>query len=238
MQLKAARALAGQHAIISERYLPPTSLDDVSAYLDPEFTDTSAQASLKSQLKALATGQSMVVVYPTEKGAATFNDQILGPGLDPVLRRAVNTHGLRPETAAEIRNMEAVDGMLPGHDLLSAVESIVDSANMGPSANGTLHVTSSVITTAQMSPEYWKYQWLKQERRRIRKIVEAGLGNGGASVEMAGISVPMSAVRVAEDMMDGLKSQKVEEWEGTSNKELAAVEVGIFVITNKATQAQ
>lgn len=160
------------HLSILERFIPPNSAADDAAMFSP------TSSILVDRLVELNdNGGSLLFIYPTKTGAKQFVKNILGPVLDPLLRKLMVLHVLREDLLWRIRNMPAVDSMADWDALKLRMEKLVGS--LGRASGGTLAVEMAYASTAQIrvNDESWREWWCQQEQMRIREIVKRHSAN-------------------------------------------------------------
>lgn len=160
------------HLSILERFIPPNSAADDAAMFSP------VSSILVDRLIELNdNGGSLLFIYPTKTGAKQFVKNILGPVLDPLLRKLMVLHVLREDLLWRIRNMPAVDSMADWDALKVRMERLV--ASLSRASGGTLAVELAYASTAQIrvNDESWREWWCQQEQTRIREIVKRHFAN-------------------------------------------------------------
>lgn len=160
------------HFSILERFIPPNSAADDAAMFSP------TSSILVDRLVELNdNGGSMLFIYPTKTGARQFVRNILGPVLDPLLRKLMVLYVLREDLLWRIRNMPAVDSMADWEGLKGRMNKLL--ASLSRASGGSVSVEVAYASTAQIrvNEESWREWWSQQEQMRIREIVKRHFAN-------------------------------------------------------------
>ncbi|KAI5797533.1 hypothetical protein DFH27DRAFT_653996 [Peziza echinospora] len=151
------------HFSILERFIPPNTVADDSNMFSP-----TASLLLDRLLELHENGGTLLFIYPTKTGAKEFVKNILGPVLDPLLRKLMVIHHLQHDLLWRIRNMNAVEGMADWDDMNSRMENLCNALT-----KGGLPVKVSYASTAKLrlNDESWREWWSQQEEMRIKDIM-------------------------------------------------------------------
>lgn len=155
------------HFSLLERFIPPNSAADDAGMFSP------TSSILVDRLVELNDNRgSLLFIYPTKTGARQFVRNILGPVLDPLLRKLMVLHRLPTDLLWKIRNMPAVDSMADWEDLKNRMEELV--AALSRVTDGSLSIEVAYASTQQirLNDESWREWWSQQEQMRIREIVK------------------------------------------------------------------
>lgn len=155
------------HFSLLERFIPPNSAIDDAGMFSP------TSSILVDRLVELHDNRgSLLFIYPTKTGARQFVRNILGPVLDPLLRKLMVLHTLPTDLLWKIRNMPAVDSMADWEDLKRRMEKLV--AALSHLTGGSLSIEVAYASTQQirLNDESWREWWSQQEQMRIREIVK------------------------------------------------------------------
>lgn len=160
------------HFSILERFIPPNSREDDAAMFSP-----SSSILVDRLVELNDNGGSLLFIYPTKTGAAQFVKNILGPVLDPLLRKLMVLHVLREDLLWKIRNMPAVETMADWEELKKRMDDLVKA--LSKLSSGQLSIEVAYASTAQIrvNDESWREWWSQQEQMRIREIVKRHFAN-------------------------------------------------------------
>lgn len=210
---------------VLERYIPPTTPQEVE-----DFFTLSRKSYLADRLRELSLNDgSMLLVYPTKRGAATFATRYIGPIIEPFLRRFILLNGLYMHVAIEMGRMAAVDGMKSFEEmkaLLGALcEALVQRApSRGlPSRYKIIHAeTAEVVLDAAQ----WKEWYVEQEQPRLRQHLVDYHKAGGRMPARVG-QIEVTPGMLAREVVEGIRRSR----EPAGN---VGIEVGVFVIRRTA----
>jgi hypothetical protein len=212
---------------ITERYIPPASVNEFNNLTDPWhgrslISDRLVELSEKCGL--------MVFIYPTAEGGRTFNRHYLKL-LDRHLRTLMVSGCMTAEDCHRIGSMQAVQNLLPFDQLKLHMQGFCDNiTNLTSSSN--LYSRFPTLTgrpvkydlihaearTVSLSPDVWTEWWERQEKERVRRELNAAMRRivaTGASFHM-----PTSAGELFGELKRAAALEMPEE----------ELEVGVFVV--------
>ncbi|KAL8969899.1 MAG: hypothetical protein Q9183_001776 [Haloplaca sp. 2 TL-2023] len=229
----AQTAVAPSSVAISvlERYIPPVSSQE---YRD--LFSLGQPSALVDRLTELKSDRgSLVFVYPTRKGAQTFDQKYLQPILDPQLRIMNLVHTAPSRMVESIARLEAVKTMKEFDGLKRMVSGLLKAMN--GKGNGSARQFDLVMANMQtvcVGRKAWAKWYLKQEVPRIRKIVDDFYGRTHLA---AGPSDPGSPAftsggfaREIQNTIDPLSSASQQPPPSAHPTPSEGIEVGVFVI--------
>lgn len=169
-------------------------------------------------------GGSLLFIYPTKTGAATFEREYLGPVLDPLLRKLMVLYMLRDDLLWRIRNMAASSAMSEYSDLFEKVRKFCRLVSKGGPGSGKnvpqipLKIVFATRACVPLNELSWREWWTQQEQQRIRDMVKdhfarmtpaAPVMNSSGSSNSSfgsGYGVPGD---LAREVLDGVRAPNV-----------------------------
>ena len=213
---------------IVERYIPPTSVNELADLYNPY-----GSSMLMDRLVELTPSDGcLTFIYPTRTGGNTFVSQHLGPILDPILRTMVIMHGLSRDFSSALGPMDAVkylqnfswmrDKMSAlCHQLNSKREGIVDKLHH---PQGTFSMAYAAAHDISIDRKVWAEWWVKQEKARIRASVSRYFRTTHR-IQMNRHGQPdVQQASLIQELFDGVQSKPVPT---VSDQ---PIEVAVFVI--------
>jgi len=225
---------ASMSVSLLERFIPPSSAEE---YLHLFSTD--GPSVLVDRLIELSpNGGSLIFIYPTAAGAATFANDYLGPLLHPLLRTMCSIHSLSMDFGAGVGSVGAVDQMLSYESMTRKISLLLRKLGRGTSTVHRItpkytllaHSKQSVNLDRKTGRKTWSDWWTHQESPRIRTVVERYLQRGQMMpMRVAGKTV--TAATLVQEVLDGVREgRKYAEYD----IERRGVEVGVYVIKRTA----
>ena len=160
------------HFSILERFIPPTSMADDQNMFSP------TSSILTDRLFELSEyGGSLLFVYPTKTGAKQFVNKVLGPVLDPLLRKLMVLYGLREDVLWRLRTMTAVETMAEWDTLKKRVESLCKTLSTSLRNPIPVEIAYTATANVRLNEDSWREWWSQQEQMRIREIVKRHFAN-------------------------------------------------------------
>ncbi|KAL8871621.1 MAG: hypothetical protein Q9174_002589, partial [Haloplaca sp. 1 TL-2023] len=219
---------------VLERFIPPVSSQEYQDLF--RLGQPSALVDRLTELKPDC--GSLVFVYPTRKGASTFDQKYLQPILDPQLRLINQVNSAPSRMVESIARLEAVKTMKDFDGLKRMISGLL--AAMNGKGHGNVQrfdlVTASK-QTVRVGRKAWAAWYLKQEVPRIRKIIDdyyarthlgAGSRDPGSPAFASG-----GFVREIQNTIDPVSSSSSSSQQPPPSPESIpseGIEVGVFVI--------
>ena len=215
-----------------ERYYPPSSSNEYQDLFSPD-----APSALVDRLVELSPNNgTLLFIYPTSTGAATFAHSYLSPLLDPLLRTMAGIYGLASDLGYNIARMSAIDAMLPFDGMTRKLNQLLRKLGRGtstgcnlaagrPGSTRKFEVVYSSPQKVVLDRKSWTDWWIHQENGRVQGIVKRYFQRGYRlpSKETA------TAGALCREILDGVRTRD----EGISAA-AEGVEVGVFVIRRSA----
>jgi hypothetical protein len=206
---------------VLERYIPPSSVQE-----GKDLFSFSGQSVLIDRLTELSPDKgSMLFVYPTRKGASTFDSKYLSRVLDPLLRALVEVHQLSYGLAESLGNMAAISEMHEFEALKARISTLCRRTSHRVTADTKRsNFTLVYASTGEVAIDRrtWTEWYLKQEHTRFKRALEAYWGRGRRLSQLDSAS----AGSVLREFIDGVNKMTNEEAEQTG----PGIELGVFVI--------
>ncbi|KAM5451502.1 hypothetical protein MaudCBS49596_003774 [Microsporum audouinii] len=210
-----------------ERYLPPTSTCEYQ-----NLFSTSGPSVLLDRLRELSPRDgTLLLVYPTLRGAQCFKQHYLNPILDPLLRQQVVLNGLPADIGTALSSTPALRHMDPFETMHSKVTHLCSSLTSRDRTTFTLSYASAGCIP--LSRALWTEWYIAQETPRAREILDEYWRNDhrtrhhNASKGM-GMDREVTSAMVLRDVVDGIRKRALTE--PVDDAEREGVEVGVFVI--------
>lgn len=176
------------HVAVVERYLPPSSPREYRDF----FSSQGPSVLVDRLLELSPNGGSLLLIYPTRKGAQTFKRRYLGPILDPLLRQLVVLNELSADVGMALGQMTSILHMDDFETMQSNVQQLCHQLNRRESSSSRLqapapsHATSStrfsLIHACKgeviMDRTLWAEWYIQQETPRIRDVLNDYWRNG------------------------------------------------------------
>ncbi|KAJ5105948.1 hypothetical protein NUU61_003295 [Penicillium alfredii] len=217
------------HISVLERYLPPPSAQE---YRDL-FCSTRPSFLVDRLCELSPDGGSMLLIYPTKKGASTFKSQYLGPILDPLLRQLVVVNGLSADVGRFLGKLSTVSQM---DDFATMRANIVTLCEALSSPSSRFQLADAGRGSTHLDRSLWAEWYIHQEKARMKEVLSLywqngrrpslhkASGSGGSGGFMADKEVT-SAMLLGE-IFDGIRKRPY----GEDSEPRDGVELGVFVI--------
>ncbi|KIV78687.1 hypothetical protein PV11_06311 [Exophiala sideris] len=209
------------HLSILERYIPPTTAEEVN-----DFFTLSRRSYLADRLLELCSNNgTLLLVYPTRTGAATFANRYIGPIIEPFLRQFILVNGLYTHVAANLGKMASVEGMKSFEEMERLVAAMCERLNQRspprslPSRYEIVHAETAEVV---LEGAIWKDWYIDQEQPRLRQNLVDYHKAGGRMPSRVG-QIEVTTSMLAREVVDGIRQSR----ETAGN---AGMEVGVFVI--------
>ncbi|EXJ87725.1 hypothetical protein A1O1_04650 [Capronia coronata CBS 617.96] len=209
------------HLSILERYLPPTTAQEVD-----DFFTLSRRSYLADRLLELsANNGSLLLVYPTKVGGSVFASKYIGPVIEPFLRQFVLLNSLYMELAIELGQMAGVAGMKSFEEIQKLLQNMCRDLGQRapswglPSRYELVHAETAEVV---LDGTLWKEWYIEQEQPRLRQNLVDYHKAGGRMPARHG-QIEITPGMLAREVVEGIRHSR----EPAGN---AGIEVGVFVI--------
>ncbi|KAF3492256.1 uncharacterized protein GIQ15_01773 [Arthroderma uncinatum] len=215
-----------------ERYLPPTSTTEYQNL----FT-THGPSVLLDRLRELSPRNgTLLLVYPTLRGAQCFKQHYLNPILDPLLRQLVVLNCLPSDIGTALSSTPALKHMDPFETMHSKVTELCSTLTARDRTSFTLSYASAGCIP--LSRPLWTEWYISQETPRAREILDDYWRNdhrtrGHSASKGMGIDREVTSAMVLREVVDGIRKRALTEPMDDAERE--GVEVGVFVIRRSQT---
>lgn len=213
------------HTSILERYLPPTTKQEVQ-----DFFSLGKKSYLVDRLTELQDGTwgpkgALLLIYPTVAGARTFKTYYKDPVLDPLLRRFMMLRGLTTKAAEALGRMDAIDAIKDFDDMHAAIEAICHGLGRHPTPSSRASrftIEHAERTEIVLDRATWIQQFLTQESSRMKQdLIEYQKSGQRMPTELEGVQASPGAL--AREVEDGIRNSRVNVGD-------IGIEMGVFVI--------
>ncbi|RMZ77168.1 hypothetical protein DV737_g4502, partial [Chaetothyriales sp. CBS 132003] len=203
-----------------ERYIPPTTGEEVL-----DFFTLSRKSYLVDRMTELSPKNgTLLLVYPTATGAATFANRYIGPVIEPFLRQFCLLNDLTMDAASRMGKLAAVWAMMSFEDMSSCLDKLcIDLAERAPvgreprSGYSVIHRDKVEMVIDRMT---WVQWFVEQESARLRQDMVDYQKAGGRISARGFDATPAS---LAREVIEGI-SASTEAAGGVG------IELGVFVI--------
>ena len=223
------------HTAVIERYLPPSCVDE-----HRDFFAADRPSHLVDRLSELSSdGGSLVLVYPTQRGAHAFQEQYLASVLDPLIRQLVVVNGMSAELgrilgsyslASRMDSFSGLEDRL--HNLCNALSSSSGTnGTASPGPRGRFTLVSSLVGHVFLDRALWADWYVTQERQRFKDVLhlypcDSNSSLAGNMHRMFGAPRGMNSTVLLTDILEGLRKRPYTP----DYRSQGPIEVGIFVI--------
>jgi hypothetical protein len=163
---------------IVERYIPPGSTIEFAELFSP-----TGRSFLSDRLVELSPEHgTLLFVYPTKAGGATFKTDYIGPILDPLLRELGTTYDLSTNILIDIGAMPALDQLITFDDMEARLREFcrVLSGDVTSTPHGRFNRSGTEYSIIHSSKEevlldrkVWaKDWWSRQEKTKIQQAFQ------------------------------------------------------------------
>lgn len=226
---------------ILERYIPPSAVAEVATMFELH-----QHSLLVNRLVELsASGGCAMIVYPTKKGGEIFKRDYLSPALDATLRTITSLNEMSQSFATLIDSFPALEKLSSWEDMSAGVTKVVDELNEGtPAAVERLRgrpagfkVEYAAAHSMSVPAKTWLEWWTKQEKQRIREAVKKYFGQRRTASSRRGsgqhqtLLPELQQSALVQEVLDGVQKR------ATAHKPERELEVGVFVISRRASRA-
>lgn len=203
--------------VLYERYIPPCTVQ--------EFKDlflTTGQSALVDRLAELSPNNgTLVFIYPTKSGAATFKTKLLDPILDPVLRSIITSHCLSSDIGVRIGTMAAAQHLLTFEAMKRNVQALLRGLGRDSRHFTLVHAKKAVV---HVERKVWADWYVKQETPRIRNITTEYINRAVRLPQEEHISYAVLTREIIEGVL------KRDYAKGEEPGVEGRLEVGVFVV--------
>lgn len=215
--------LAEANLVVLERYIPPTTSREAKHFFNPN----SMTSYLADRLPELTLNHgSLVLIYPTKTGAATFLRHYVGPVLDPLLREMTILKGLNTNAAERLGKVDSVEAMDEFEDMKRLLDQFCGSMNARQTIRRTkseFSVVHSHKTEVVLDRETWMTWFIEQEQGRMKQNLVDYHRAGGKLPNAEGSNTEVTAGMLAREVAEGFKNSKHEAGD-------VGIEIGVFVL--------
>ena len=207
---------------VLERYLPPSSAQEYK-----DLTRPSRPSFLMDRMCELSSnGGSLILIYPTKKGAGTFRNQYLGPILDPLLRQIVVVNGLSADFGRYLGKFSSASQM---DDFSTMKTKIADLCHAMSSHTSRFRLVDAGKSNMYFDRSSWAEWYIHQERPRIKEAINLYWQNGTATKPQGPTGYncgekEVSASMLYNSILEGIRTRSYE------SEPQDGIELGVFVI--------
>ncbi|KAK5269624.1 hypothetical protein LTR96_005321 [Exophiala xenobiotica] len=209
------------HVSILERYIPPTTPQEVN-----DFFTLSRRSYLADRLLELSSNNgTLLLVYPTRSGGSTFTNRYVGPVIEPFLRQFILLNGLYTQLAATLGQMAAVAAMKSFKEIQEAVTAMCQALSQRAPFRGLpsrYEIVQAETAEVVLDRAVWKDWYIEQEQPRLRQNMVDYHKSGGRMPAPRG-QIEVTPGMLAREVIDGVRQSRAEAGN-------AGLEVGVFVI--------
>lgn len=216
------------HISVLERYLPPPSAQE---YRDL-FCSTRPSFLVDRLCELSPDGGSLLLIYPTKKGASTFKSQYLGPILDPLLRQLVVVNGLSADVGRFLGKLSTVSQM---DDFATMRANIVTLCEALSSPSSRFQLADAGRGSTHLDRSLWAEWYIHQEKARMKEVLSlywqngrrpsinkaSGSGSGGLMADKE-----VTSAMLLGEIFDGIRKRPY----GEDSEPRDGIELGVFVI--------
>lgn len=221
------------HLSVLERYLPPSSAQEHRDLFSP-----SRPSYLVDRISELSPDNgSLLFIYPTKRGGATFKSQYLGPILDPLLRQLVVVNELSADVSRYLGKLSSVSQMDDFESMKANLSHLCDTLSCS-SPSSHFSVVDSRKGNVSLDRNLWTEWFIHQEKSRMKEVLNLYWQNGRRlPVNKTSTSSTMrsnfmladkevTSAMLLGDILDGIRRRPY----GEENQHQDGVELGVFVI--------
>jgi hypothetical protein len=209
------------HITTLERYIPPTTKQEVN-----DFFNLTRKSYLADRLRELSVNNgSLLLIYPTKKGATTFANKYIGPIIEPFLRQFILLNNLYTELAATLGHMSSLEAMKTFEECTAAISAMCQALDQRAPVRGLqsrFNIVHAETANVVLSDNVWKEWFLEQEQPRLRQNLIDYHKAGGRMPGRTG-QIEVTPGMLAREVLDGIRTSR--ELAGNQG-----IEVGVFVI--------
>lgn len=213
--------------IISERYIPPTSANELS-----DLFNLKGSSMLLDRMTELSLDSGcLLFIYPTKKGGQTFADSYLGPVLDPMLRSMVVMNNLCSNFSRTVGSIPSLDRLLDYSSMRNNIELLCSEMSTdSPSTMNRLHGLRSRFSleysgkhNVRIERKIWSDWWVKQEKPRVRSTIANYFRTSQVALLEDAAQAETRRTGLVQEVLDGVATRPASEPE-------SKIELGVFVI--------
>ena len=219
---------------VLERYLPPTCVDE-----HRDFFSADRPSHLVDRLCELSPdGGSLVLVYPTQRGATCFQEQYLASVLDPLIRQLVVVNGMSAELGRILGSYSLASRMDSFDGLQDRLRNLCDTLSSGGGGSGALNagprhsrftLASAAVGHVSLDRALWAEWYVGQERKRFKDVLhlypsDSNCSLAGGVHRMFGAPYGMNSTVLLTEITEGLRKRQYD------SRSQGPIEMGIFVI--------
>jgi len=211
-----------------ERYIPPSTVQE----FDDLFLPTGPSVLVDRLVELSPNNGTLLFIYPTRDGAATFKSKYLNPILDPVLRSVMISHCLSSVICRQVGAMAALEHILTMDGIKRKLQILLRQLGRGNGPMGKAHYTLVHASKASVYIERkeWGEWYVKQESSRIRHIATDYINQAVRLPQEEFVSYAM----LTREIVEGVMQRAYPEGESPGGEE--GIEVGVFVVRRTRMQ--
>ena len=212
------------HVAVVERYLPPASSQE---YID--FFSPNGPSVLVDRLLELSPNDGrLLLIYPTKRGARTFQTHYLGPILNPLIRQLMVVHELSADVGKHLGNLASVAHM---DDFETMRAKIVRLSEEFGNSTSRFTLEDARKGSVFLDRNLWSEWFIQQERLRMKEVLNLYWQNSRRppkynSGNRALNDKEVTSAMLLTDILDGLKNRPYNE----HAEPCEGVELGFFAI--------
>lgn len=216
---------------VLERYLPPSSGQE---YRD--LFSSNRPSYLVDRMYELSPDEgSLLFIYPTKRGGATFKSQYLGPILDPLLRQLVVVNELSADVSRYLGKLASVSQMDDFETMKANITQLCETLS---SSSSRFTITDARKGNAHLDRNLWTEWFIHQEKARMKEVLSLYWQNGRRlPINKTSTTSTMpsnflladkevTSAMLLGDILDGIRRRPY----GEENEHQDGVELGVFVI--------
>lgn len=208
-----------------ERFIPPAEANEYTNL----FTSRTPSVLVDRLVELSPDNGTLIFIYPTAHGAATFASRYLGPLLDPLLRTISGIHELSADLGAKVGEMSVLEGMYTYETMARKIDILLKSFNngilpAGPPPKYTLVYRSKKLV--QLAREAWTEWWTHQQTPHIKVIMNKYF----QQAKRLPPSKETTAGSLVREILKGVENRAYSK----HDKPREGIEVGVFVIQRTA----
>lgn len=170
-------------------------------------------------------GGSLLLIYPTRRGAQAFRSEYVGPLLDNLLRTMVVVHDMSSDLAQSLGRIPAISQMFDFSEMQKTLQSLCNHLsrnNSSPTRQSEYSLVFASEREAPLDRATWSEWFLQQETPRMRAALKAYWQRGQKLPSSKDGVIPATLLR---DVKICIEKGKYAD-EGPRG----GIEVGCFVI--------
>ncbi|KKY17731.1 hypothetical protein UCRPC4_g05364 [Phaeomoniella chlamydospora] len=204
-----------------ERYIPPSTAEEYTGF----FSRNGPSVLVDRLIELSPDGGSLMLIYPTRKGAETFRAHYVAPLLDSLLRTLVVVHDMRSDFASSLGRMPAIRHMLDVNGLKERLNLLchqLSRPSSSPSNRSEYSLEFAESGEVPLDRAAWSEWFLEQETPRMKAALKSYWQRGQKLPTSRDGVIPPTLMREIQVCVEKGKYEGPEPQSG--------IEVGVFVI--------